>query len=154
GITGATIEFFQPPSVPGYGAAGGFELRLLDKAGTGDFKKMETVSRDFVNELNKHRELSSVFTFYSASFPQYLVHIDNDIAQQKGVTIENAMNTLSTLVGSNYETNFIKFDRQYKVMVQALPEYRALPEDILKLYVKKDRVEMVLSTSFMKIEKV
>ncbi|WP_345951999.1 MULTISPECIES: efflux RND transporter permease subunit [unclassified Mucilaginibacter] len=153
-ITGATIEFFQPPAVPGYGAAGGFELRLLDKAGSGDFKKMETVSRDFVRELNKRPELSSVFTFYSASFPQYMLRVDNDIAQQKGVTIENAMNTLSTLVGSNYETNFIKYDRQYKVMVQALPQYRALPEDILKLYVKNDRDEMVPFSAFMKMEKV
>jgi HAE1 family hydrophobic/amphiphilic exporter-1 len=153
-ITGATIEFFQPPAVPGYGAAGGFELRLLDKAGTGDFKKMETVSKDFVKELSKRPELSSVFTFYSASFPQYMLRIDNDIAQQKGVTIENAMNTLSTLVGSNYETNFIKFDRQYKVMVQALPQYRALPEDILKLYVKNNKDEMVPFSAFMKMEKV
>jgi HAE1 family hydrophobic/amphiphilic exporter-1 len=153
-ITGATIEFFQPPAVPGYGAAGGFELRLLDKAGSGDYKKMETVSRDFVAALSKRPELSSVFTFYSASFPQYMLRIDNDIAQQKGVTIENAMNTLSTLVGSNYETSFIKFDRQYKVMVQALPQYRASPEDVLKLYVKNNRDEMVPFSAFMKMEKV
>lgn len=153
-ITGATIEFFQPPAVPGYGAAGGFELRLLDKAGSGDYKKMETVTNDFVKQLKKRPELASVFTFYSASFPQYMLKIDNDIAQQKGVSIENAMNTLSTLVGSNYETSFIKYDRQYKVMVQALPQYRALPEDILKLYVKNNRDEMVPMSAFMKLEKV
>ncbi|GAA4800211.1 efflux RND transporter permease subunit [Olivibacter ginsenosidimutans] len=153
-ITGATIEFFQPPAVPGYGAAGGFELRLLDKAGSGDYHQMETVSKEFVRELNKRPELSSVFTFYSASFPQYMLKVDNEIAQQKGVSIENAMNTLSTLVGSNYETSFIKYDRQYKVIVQALPQYRALPEDVLKLYVKNDRDEMVPFSAFMKIEKV
>ncbi len=153
-ITGATIEFFQPPAVPGYGAAGGFELRLLDKAGSGDYKLMEKVSHDFVAALNKRKELASVFTFYSASFPQYMLHIDNDIAEQKGVTIDDAMNTLSTLIGSNYETNFIKYDRQYKVIVQALPEYRALPEDILKLYVKNDKDEMVPFSDFMKMEKV
>ncbi len=153
-ITGATIEFFQPPAVPGYGAAGGFELRLLDKSGTNDYKQMEKVSKDFVNALSKRPELSSVFTFYSASFPQYMLQIDNDIAQQKGVTIENAMSTLSTLIGSNYETSFIKYGRQYKVMVQALPQYRALPEDILKLYVKNDHGEMVPFSAFMKMEKV
>ncbi|MEV4885307.1 efflux RND transporter permease subunit [Chitinophaga ginsengisegetis] len=153
-ITGATIEFFQPPAVPGYGAAGGFELRLLDKAGSGDYKKMETVSRDFVKELSKRPELSSVFTFYSASFPQYMLRVDNDIAQQKGVSIDNAMNTLSTLVGSNYEISFIKFDRQYKVIVQASPQYRALPDDILKLYVKNDHDQMVPFSDFMKMEKV
>lgn len=153
-ITGANIEFFQPPAVPGYGAAGGFELRLLDKAGSGDYKKMETVSNDFVRELGKRPELSSVFSFYSASFPQYMLRVDNDLAQQKGVTIDNAMNTLSTLIGSNYEISFIKYDRQYKVIVQALPQYRALPEDILKLYVKNNRDEMVPFSDFMKMEKV
>ncbi|ELY2010791.1 efflux RND transporter permease subunit [Flavobacterium psychrophilum] len=153
-ITGATLEFFQPPAVPGYGAAGGFELRLLDKAGSGNFKKMETVNNDFVKELNKRPELSSVFSFYSASFPQYMMKIDNDIAQQKGITIDNAMNTLSTLVGSNYEISFIKYDRQYKVIVQTSPEYRALPEDIMKLYVKNSRDEMVPFSAFMKMEKV
>lgn len=153
-ITGATIEYFQPPAVPGYGAAGGFELRLLDKAGSGDYKKMETVSKDFVAALKKRPELTSVFTFYSASFPQYMLNIDNDIAQQKGVSIDNAMNTLSTLVGSNYETSFIKYDRQYKVIVQTSPQYRALPEDILKLYVKNNRDEMVPFSAFMKMEKV
>lgn len=153
-IPGATIEFFQPPAVPGYGAAGGFELRLLDKEGNNDNQRMEKVSKDFVAALNKRPELSSVFSFYSASFPQYMLNIDNDIAQQKGVTIDNAMNTLSTLVGSNYETNFIKFGRQYKVMVQALPQYRALPEDILKLYVKNDKDEMVPFSAFMRMDKV
>ena len=153
-IKGATIEFFPPPAVPGYGAAGGFELRLLDKTGSGDYKKMETVSRDFVRELNKRKELTSVFTFYSASFPQYMLRIDNDKAQQKGVSIENAMSTLSTLIGSNYETSFIKYDRQYKVMVQALPQYRAQPQDVLKLYVKNDQGEMVPFAAFMTMEKV
>lgn len=153
-IAGANIEFFQPPAVPGYGAAGGFELRLLDKAGTGDFKKMEKVNNDFVKELSKRPELSSVFSFYSASFPQYMLKVDNDLAQQKGVSIDNAMNTLSTLVGSNYEISFIQFGRQYKVIVQASPQYRALPEDILKLYVKNNKDEMVPYSAFMKMEKV
>ena len=153
-IKGASIEFFPPPAVPGYGAAGGFELRVLDKGGSGDYKLMETVTKNFVEELRKRPELASVFTFYSASFPQYMLNVDNDKAQQKGVTIENAMSTLSTLVGSNYETSFIKYDRQYKVMVQALPEYRALPEDILKLYVKNDKGEMVPFSTFMTMDKV
>lgn len=152
-IKGASIEFFPPPALPGYGAAGGFELRLLDRGGSGDFKKMETVSKDFVKELSKKPEITSAFSFYSASFPQYLLSIDNDKAQQKGITIENAMDNLSTLIGSNYETGFIKYDRPYKVMVQALPQYRALPEDLLKLYVKNDKDEMVPYSAFMKIEK-
>ncbi|KXH80362.1 efflux RND transporter permease subunit [Chryseobacterium kwangjuense] len=153
-IPGANIEFFQPPSIPGYGAAGGFELRLLDKAGSGDYHKMEQVSNDFVKELKKRPELGSAFTFYSASFPQYMLRIDNDLAEQKGVTIESAMDNLSTLIGSNYETSFIRFDRPYKVIVQAGPQYRALPTDLLKLYVKNDKDEMVPYSDFMRMEKV
>ncbi|KIA97981.1 MULTISPECIES: efflux RND transporter permease subunit [unclassified Flavobacterium] len=153
-IPGANIEFFQPPAVPGYGAAGGFELRLLDKTGSGDFKKMEAVNKEFVEELNKQPELSNVFSFFSASFPQYMMKVDNDLAQQKGVSIENAMNTLSTLVGSNYEISFIKYGINYKVIVQAAPEYRAQPDDILKLYVKNNHDEMVPFSAFMKLEKV
>jgi hydrophobic/amphiphilic exporter-1 (mainly G- bacteria), HAE1 family len=153
-IKGASIEFFPPPAVPGYGAAGGFELRVVDKIGTGDYKLMEKVTKDFVKELNKRKELASVFTFYSASFPQYLLVVDNDKAEQKGVSIGNALDNLSTLVGSNYETNFIKYDRQYKVMVQALPQYRVTPEDILKLYTKNEKGEMVPYSAFMHFEKV
>lgn len=153
-IAGAKIEFFQPPAVPGYGAAGGFELRLLDKVGTGDYQKMEKVNKDFLQELYKRPELTSVFSFYSASYPQFLLRVDNDLAQQKGVSVENAMNSLSTLLGSNYEINFIKFGRQYKVIVQAAPEYRAMPEDISKLYVKNNKEEMVPYSAFMTMEKV
>ncbi|HCM33890.1 MULTISPECIES: efflux RND transporter permease subunit [Chryseobacterium] len=153
-IPGANIEFFQPPSIPGYGAAGGFELRLLDKAGSGDYHKMEQVSNDFVKELKKRPELGSAFTFYSASFPQYMLKVDNDLAEQKGVTIAKAMDNLSTLIGSNYETSFIRFDRPYKVIVQAGPQYRALPTDLLKLYVKNDKDQMVPYSDFMHLEKV
>ncbi|RYF25408.1 MAG: efflux RND transporter permease subunit [Flavobacteriales bacterium] len=153
-IPGAMVEFFQPPAIPGYGAAGGFELRLLDKAGRNNYVEMEKVSKDFVRELNKRPELQSVFTFYSASFPQYMLDIDNDKAQQKGVTPEKALETLSDLIGSNYETNFIKFGRQYKVIVQSLPQYRALPADVMKLYVKNNREEMVPFSSFMTMKKV
>ncbi|SOD14836.1 efflux RND transporter permease subunit [Pedobacter xixiisoli] len=153
-MPGAMVEFFQPPAIPGYGAAGGFELRLLDKAGRNNYVEMEKVSKDFVKELNKRPELQSVFTFYSASFPQYMLNIDNDKAQQKGVTPEKALETLSDLIGSNYETNFIKFGRQYKVIVQSLPQYRALPADVMKLYVKNNRDEMVPFSSFMTMKKV
>jgi hydrophobe/amphiphile efflux-1 (HAE1) family protein len=153
-LPGANIEFFQPPSIPGYGAAGGFELRLLDKAGSGDYHKMEQVSKQFVDELKKRPELGNAFSFYSASFPQYMMHVDNEIAEQKGVSVGKALDNLSTLVGSNYETGFIRFDRPYKVIVQAGPQYRALPQDLLKLYAKNDKDQMVPYSDFMRLEKV
>jgi HAE1 family hydrophobic/amphiphilic exporter-1 len=153
-IKDAKIEFFPPPAVPGYGNASGFELRLLNKTGDGDLKKMETVVKQFIADLNERPEIASAFTIFDASYPQFMINIDNDKAAQKGVTVDNVMGTLQTLLGSEYATNFIKFGQMYKVMVQALPEYRAQPEDILKLTVKNDEGEMITLSSFISIEKV
>jgi HAE1 family hydrophobic/amphiphilic exporter-1 len=153
-IPGATIEFFDPPAVPGYGAAGGFALQLLDKTNSGDYKQLERVKNDFMKELEKRKELTGLFTFFSANYPQYEIEIDNQLAMQKGVSIGNAMNTLSIFIGSTYELGFIKFQRFFKVFVQSAPEYRRLPTDILKLYVKNNRDEMVPFSAFMKIKKV
>jgi len=153
-IKDAKIEFFPPPAVPGYGNASGFELRLLNKTGSGDFKKMEVVVNQFLLDLKARPEIASAFTIFDASYPQFMLHIDNDKAAQKGVRVNNAMGTLQTMLGSEYATNFIKFNQMYKVMVQALPEYRSKPEDILKLTVKNDVGEMVPLSAFMDIEKV
>lgn len=153
-IKDAAIEFFTPPPVPGYGNASGFELRLLDRTGSGDLQQLQRVARAFVEELNKRPEIHGSFTTFNASFPQYLLHIDGDKAAQKGITADNAMSTLQTLIGSEYATNFIRFGQLYRVMVQALPQYRAVPEDLLKLYIKNDAGEMVPFSSFLRIEKV
>jgi HAE1 family hydrophobic/amphiphilic exporter-1 len=153
-IKDAKIEFFPPPAVPGYGNASGFELRLLDKTGNGDSKQMETVVKKFILDLKKRPEIASAFTIFDASYPQYMLHIDEDMAAKKGVTISNAMGTLQTLLGSEYATNFIRFGQMYKVMVQALPQYRAKPHDILRLTVKNNLDELVPLGAFMRIERV
>lgn len=152
-IPGATIEFFDPPAVPGYGAAGGFQLQLLDKTNTGDYKQLEKVNEDFMAALAKKKELTGLFTFFSAKYPQYVLEIDNKVAMQKGVSIGKAMDNLSILIGSTYDLGFIRFGRFFKVFVQAGPEYRRLPEDVLNLYVKNDHDEMVPYSAFMKIRK-
>ncbi len=152
-IPGATIEFFEPPAVPGYGAAGGFQLQLLDKTNSGDYKALEKVNEEFIANLKKRKELAGLFTFFSANYPQYELKIDNDLAMQKGVSIGNAMNTLSIMIGSTYELGFIKYQRFFKVYVQASPEYRRLPQDILNMWVKNEKGEMVPFSAFMKIVK-
>jgi len=152
-IPGATIEFFQPPAVPGYGAAGGFSLRLLDKTNSGDYKSFEKVNNEFMAALKKRKELTGLFTFYAANYPQYELQIDNKAAMQKGVSIGKAMDNLSILIGSTYEQGFIRFGNFFKVYVQAASGYRALPDDVLKLYIKNDRDEMVPYSAFMKVKK-
>lgn len=153
-IHGAKLEFFPPPAVPGYGNASGFELRLLDKTGSGDFKKQEVVVKKFIEDLMARPEIGSAFTIFDASYPQYMLHIDEDKAAQKGITVNNAMSSLQTLLGSEYATNFIRFGQMYKVMVQALPEYRSNPDNLLNLYVKNESGEMVPMSAFTSIEKV
>ncbi|MES2799343.1 MAG: efflux RND transporter permease subunit [Bacteroidota bacterium] len=152
-IPGATIEFFDPPAVPGFGAAGGFALQLLDKTNSGDYKQLETVTNEFLTKLKKRKELTGLFTFFSANYPQYEIEIDNELAMQKGVSIGNAMNTLSIFVGSTYELGFIKYQRFFKVFVQADPDFRKLPKDVLNLWVKNDQGEMVPFSAFMRIVK-
>ncbi len=152
-IPGATIEFFEPPAVPGYGAAGGFSLRLLDKTNSGDYGAFGKVNDEFMAALKKRKELTGLFTFFAANYPQYELEIDNKAAMQKGVSIGKAMDNLSILIGSTYEQGFVRFGMFYKVYVQASPEYRQLPEDVLKLYIKNNRDEMVPYSSFMKIVK-
>ncbi len=152
-IPGATIEFFQPPAVPGYGAAGGFSLRLLDKTNTGTYKEFGKVNDDFMAALKKRKELTGLFTFFAANYPQYELEIDNQAAMQKGVSIGKAMDNLSIMIGSTYELGFVRFGNFFKVYVQAAPEYRQMPEDVLKLYIKNNRDEMVPYSAFMKIKK-
>ncbi len=153
-IKDAQIEFFTPPPVPGFGNASGFELRLLDRTGKGDLKQLESIARSFADSINKRPEISNAFTTFDASFPQYMVHIDNAKAAQKGVVVADILNTLQTFLGSEYATNFIRFGQMYRVMVQSLPEYRAKPEDLLSLYVKNRDGEMVPVNAFLRIEKV
>jgi HAE1 family hydrophobic/amphiphilic exporter-1 len=149
----AKIEYFEPPAVPGYGTSDGFSLRLLDKGSNVDYKEFDRVNTDFVKALEKRKELSGLFAFYSAKYPQYEITVDNALAMQKGVSIGDAMENLNIMLGSTYEQGFIRFNNYYKVYTQAAPEYRRLPSDLLKLFIKNDKGEMVPYSAFMKITK-
>ncbi|MCJ7935200.1 MAG: efflux RND transporter permease subunit [Chryseobacterium sp.] len=153
GIADAQIEIFAPPTVPGFGNTSGFELRLLDRTG-GTIENTDKITKDFVKKLNETPELQNSFTSFDATFPQYMINVDYDMAAKKGVSVDNAMSTLQTMLGSYYATNFIRFSQMYKVMVQASPEHRDTPESILNLYLKNDKGEMVPFSTFITIEKV
>lgn len=150
---GAVIEYFEPPAVPGFGSSGGFSMRLLDKTNSTDYHEFERINNKFMESLSKRKELTGLFTFYSANYPQYELKIDNKKAMQKGVTIGKAMENLNILIGSTYEQGFIRFGRFFKVYTQAAPEYRRIPSDLEKLYVKNEEGEMVPYSAFMSLEK-
>lgn len=150
----ARIELFAPPTVPGFGNTGGFELRLLDKTGKNDVSQTAKLTEGFIKEINKRPEIKNAFTSFDASFPQYMILVNFDMAAKKGVTVETAMSTLQTLLGSFYATNFIRFNQMYKVLVQADPAFRTSPKDVLKLYVKNKNGEMVPFSSFVRLERI
>lgn len=152
-LTNVKLEFFEPPAVPGFGAAGGFSMRLLDKTNTNDYQRLGEVTDKFMDALSKRKELKNLFTFFAANYPQYELNIDNGRAMQKGVSIGKALDSLNILIGSTYEQGFVRFNQFYKVYVQAAPEFRRFPEDLDNLFVKNDRGEMVPYSSFMTIKK-
>lgn len=150
---GAVVEFFEPPAVPGFGSSGGFSLRLLDKTNATDYHAFEKINADFMKALSQRKELTGLFTFFAANYPQYELQIDNNAAMQKGVSIGKAMDNLNIMIGSTYEQGFIKFGRFFKVYVQAAPEFRRYPSDLENLFVKNDHGEMVPYSSFMSLHK-
>ena len=150
---GAIIEYFEPPAVPGYGAAGGLSLRLLDKNNGEDYQEFDRVNKAFMSALGKRKELTGLFTFYAVNYPQYEIIIDNAAAMQKGVSIGKAMENLNILIGSTYEQGFIRFNNFFKLYVQADPKFRRFAGDLLNYYVKNDKGEMVPYSAFMKLKK-
>ncbi|UII78599.1 efflux RND transporter permease subunit [Flagellimonas sp. CMM7] len=150
---GAVIEYFEPPAVPGFGSSGGFSMRLLDKTDGTDYHEFEKINNAFMDALRERKELTGLFTFFAANYPQYELVINNKAAMQKGVSIGKAMENLNILIGSTYEQGFIRFGRFFKVYTQAAPEYRRLPSDLEKLFVKNEIGEMVSYSSFMTLEK-
>lgn len=153
-IKDADIEFFPPPTVPGFGNSSGFEMRLLDRSGQDDMKATAVAMNNFLDELRKDPAIGNAFSSFNPEFPQYMIKVDYDMAAKKGVSIENAMSTLQTLLGSFYASNFIRFGQMYKVMVQADPHYREKPEDVLRMFVKNKDGEMVPYSSFIQMERV
>ncbi|MBX9656062.1 efflux RND transporter permease subunit, partial [bacterium] len=151
-IANVKLEFFEPPAVPGFGAAGGFSLCLLDKTNSGNYQQLGEVTTSFLDALSKRKELKGLFTFFAANYPQYELIIDNDVAMQKGVSIRDALDNLSIVVGSTWEQGFVRFGQFFKVYVQASPEFRRYPEDLMNMYVRNKQGEMVPYSAFLQIK--
>ncbi len=151
-MSNVKLEFYEPPAVPGFGAAGGFSVRVLDETNTADYQWLGEVTEKFMEALSKRKEVKGLFTFFASNYPQYELVIDNDVAMQKGVSIGKAMDNLSVVIGSTWEQGFIRFGQFYKVFVQAKSEFRRYPADFSKIFVKNDHGEMVPYSSFMQIK--
>ena len=153
-IEDVKLEFFEPPAVPGFGAAGGVSMRVLDKTNTMNYVRLGEETDKFIAALQKRKEIKSIFTFFASDYPQYELVINNDVAMQKGVSIKDAMDNLSIVVGSTWEQGFIRFNQFYKVFVQADPKFRRFPQDFENLFIKNDKGEMVPYSAFMTLKKM
>ncbi len=152
-IKDADIQFFLPPSVPGFGNASGFELRLQDKT-AGDFHEFAEVANNLVERLNEDPRIQGVTSGFNPNFPQYLLKVDLAKAAKLGVDLDKSMETLQAYIGSFYSSNFIRFGQMYKVMIQASPEYRMNPEDLYKLFAKNNDGNVVPYSNFMTMDRV
>jgi len=157
-ISNVKLEFFEPPAVPGFGAAGGFSVRVLDKTNSGNYQQLGEVTDKFLKRLGEYKVdnrpvVKGLFTFFASNYPQYELVINNDVAMQKGVSIGNAMDNLSIVIGSTWEQGFVRFGQFFKVYVQASPDFRRFPEDLGNMFVKNDHGEMVPYSAFMQIKK-
>lgn len=134
-IKNATIFVFSPPMISGYGTGNSFELYIQDRSGKG-IDALSKVTDDFLAELNKRPEIKMAYTSFSSKFPQYRVDIDEAQCQRAGITTQDVINTLSGYFGSIYASNFNRFTKLYRVIIQAHSDSRNSMQSLDNIYVK------------------
>ena len=151
-IHDARIMFFQPPMISGYSATNGFEIKLQDKTG-GDLNNFFQVYQRFIAALNARPEISMAYSSFNPSYPQYLVELDVAKIKQAGLTQNQILSTLQGYYGGMYVSNFNKFGKLYRVMMQANPEARVSPETLKRIKVRNGSV-MAPIDNFVKLKRV
>lgn len=150
-IPDASMFVTAPPMIPGYGMGGGFELYLQDKVG-GDLTEFKQICDKFVEALNKRPEIEMAYSSFANNFPQYAVDIDAAQCERAGITPTEVLNTLSEYYGGGYVSNFNRFSKLYRVMIQADPKTRVTPESLNHFYVRVGN-EMAPLSQFVKLTK-
>ncbi|RAR46486.1 efflux RND transporter permease subunit [Flavobacterium lacus] len=153
GIKDARLLFFTPPSVQGFGNADGFELKLQDK-GDDDWMKISQVSGEFLQALNARPEIQYAMTSFNPSFPQYQMDVNVEKTKEAGISINQIFNTLQGYYGGLYTTDFNRFGKQYRVMIQAKPEDRATPESLDNIFIRNAQDETVSISEFVNLKRV
>lgn len=153
GIKDARLLFFTPPSVQGFGMADGFELKLQDK-GDDSWLKVSQVSGEFLQALNARPEIQYAMTSFNPSFPQYQLDINVEKTKEAGLSVSQIFNTLQGYYGGLYTTDFNRFGKQYRVMIQAKPEDRATPETLDNIFIRNAQDETVSISEFVSLKRV
>lgn len=152
GIADAQIIFFQPPAVPGFGMSSGFSMVLLDKTG-GEISQLNETSQKFLQALNQRPEIQYVQTSFNVNYPQYQLSMNVERAAQSGVSVASILSVLQNYIGGLYATDFTKYGKQFRVMVQALPNDRKDLQSLDGLMVKTSNGTMAPVSQFVTLER-
>ena len=151
-IKDATVMMFQPPMISGYSVTSGFELQLQDKTG-GDINKFFQIYQQFIGALNQRPEIQQAYSTFNPTFPQYMVNGEVAKTKQAGISPSVVLSTLQGYYGGMYVSNFNRFGKLYRVMMQADPSARISPETLNQVKVRVGN-EMSPITNFITLERV
>ncbi len=151
-IKNARIMFFQPPMISGYSVSNGFEIKLQDKTG-GDLGNFYKVYQNFIAKLNARPEIAIAYSTFNPAYPQYMVELDVAKIKKAGLTQNTILSTLQAYYGGMYVSNFNKFGKLYRVMMQATPEARVSPETLKQIKVRNG-AEMAPIDNFVTLKRV
>jgi len=152
-IQNATFMFFGMPTLQGFGMSTGVEVKMQDKTG-GDINKFYDITNELLAKMNGRDEVMVAMTTFNPNFPQKQVEADIAKIKAAGITLGDVMNALQANIGSIYASNFNLYGKQFRVMVQAAPQYREKMEDLNGIYVQTASGEMSPVTEFISISDV
>ncbi len=157
GLTGQAIKdgrvmIFAPPMITGYSTTNGFEIKMQDKTG-GDINQFFSVVQGFLAQLNAQPEIQTAYTTFNPTFPQYMIDIDAAKCKQAGISPSSILSTLQGYYGCMYVSNFNRFGKIYRVMMQAAPEARVSPETLNRIKVRSG-AEMAPVANFVKLTRI
>lgn len=153
GFNDAEIIYFTPPSIQGFGTSSGFEVQLQSKTGE-DWNSINDVKNQFLGALNARPEIQYAISQFDPGFPQYNLDIDMEKVKMAGLTATDIFNSLQGYFGGIYATDFNKFGKQYRVMIQAKPEDRANENSLNHIFVRNANGESVAVSQFVDLKKI
>ena len=151
-IKDGSVMIFAPPMITGYSATNGFELKMQDKTG-GDINEFFQIVQRFLGALNQCPEIQMAYTTFNPTFPQYMLDIDAAKAKQAGISPSTILSTLQGYYGGMYVSNFNRFGKIYRVMMQASPEARVSPETLSAIKIRNGN-EMASLSNFVTLTRV
>nr|WKN35009.1 efflux RND transporter permease subunit [Tunicatimonas sp. TK19036] len=152
-LTEAKIIFFGAPTIRGFGFSSGFSIELQDRSG-GDIKRLGEVTNEFISKLTARPEIQYATTSFKTTFPQYMLTVNVPEATEAGIAVSEIMSAMQGYYGGVYTSNFNRFGKQYRIMVQADVPYRTDPETLDKIFVRTQSGAMAPITQFINLERV